>query len=324
MHSRTAARCSCRAARHDGPRRPGPRRLARPGLGARPGNDRVHLGGRPDHPGLGGGAAADRPAGAVPRRRGRPLRPLPAAGHPTRSRSTQPAQPSCLLALRRPRVLRISRGRSVALRGGRPPAPDTASAGELARRRADRARCRRDGRLARRPAAARPAPAGRAGRATRWRDGRTARARRRRVAYPGNKSVRVDLHPARRARVALAPASPERPRVGPRRRLHLGLAGPIVLLALVREPVRPRVRRSLVSRRAGGGRLRAGLGRRDRARLGRVRRAARRGLRRALRPVSAGVGAAGARPAARARAHDRPDDAGAATRDRRASSRDGG
>ena len=41
------------AARRDGPRRPGPRRLARPGLGARAGHDRVHLGGRPDHPRLG-------------------------------------------------------------------------------------------------------------------------------------------------------------------------------------------------------------------------------------------------------------------------------
>ena len=38
-------------------------------------------------------------------------------------------------------------------------------------------------------------------------------------------------------------------------------------------------------------------------------------------PVSAGVGAAGTRPVARARAHDRPDDAGAAARNRGASSR---
>ncbi len=42
------------ASGRDGPGGAGPRRLARPGLGARAGDDYLHLGGRPDHPRLGG------------------------------------------------------------------------------------------------------------------------------------------------------------------------------------------------------------------------------------------------------------------------------
>ena len=209
------------------------------------------------------------------RRRGIPLAP---AARSLRSRLG-------LLALRRARLLRVPRGRA-------PGPPATAD-----RRRPTRpppgnwpvvaligARRRRLARLDRRAAAPRAAPAGRARRAARRRDGRAARARRRRVAYSGNKPVRADLHPARRCTRG---SGCRRSAAATRRRASLvfviGLAGPIVLLASFAVPLRARVRRAVVSRRAGRGRLRAGRRRRDRARLDRVRRTARRGLRRPLR-----------------------------------------
>ena len=106
--------------RRDRPLRPGARRVARPGPRAGAGDDELRLGGRPDHPRLGDRAAALRAADPLLRRRGRPLRALPAPAHPAAARGAQPAHAGRLLALPRPRVLRPRRPRRLAGRRAAP------------------------------------------------------------------------------------------------------------------------------------------------------------------------------------------------------------
>ena len=211
----------------------------------------------------------------VPRRRRRPLRALPAARHPARSRGAQPAQPPRLLALRRARLLRVPRARRLARRAtARPPSPASATAGDWPVARADRrsASSRSLGWIVARQRLVPRRPVG-AGRAARRRDGRAARARCRCVARSGNKPVRADLHPARRC----TPGSGcRRCEAATRRRASLvfviGLAGPARAAR-----ARSRVRYGLgfdapwYLARARRGRLRARRRRRDRARLDRVR-----------------------------------------------------
>ena len=80
-----------------------------------------------------------------------------------------------------------------------------------------------------------PRRAGRPRRAARGRDGGAARARHRFVARSGNKPVRVDLLPARDARLALAAAGAERHGRLQRALVFLvGLIGPLLIVLLAR------------------------------------------------------------------------------------------
>ena len=220
------------------------------GLELAQGTTELHLGGRPHRPRLGDRAAPDRAPRAVPRRRRRPLRPLPAARHPAR-----------------PRARAASAADSPA--GSSPGSPSTRSA-----------------RPAPGPSGERPTAGARHGHRGRLAGRRAARPRRRRARSAGssrgngscpagavapdellagetvallalgvvallilatNPFALIFILPAA-ARLALAAAGPNRPRVGARRRLRARPRRADPAARVVREPLRPRVRRALVSR----------------------------------------------------------------------------
>ncbi len=182
----------------------------------------------------------------VLRRCRRPVRTLPAAAHPARPGRRCSAQQARLLAVRRPGLLRLQGARRLAHGAGPPTQSGVASGRGLAGARADHLRGAARGGVDRRPAAARAAARGRAGRAARRRDGRAARTRARRVASSGNKPVRARLRAACTARVALAAAGAKRPGTGTRDRLRRRTGRPGDPARLARVPVRARPRRAVV------------------------------------------------------------------------------